>query len=105
MTNKTPKHTWDDFCSWLLDDMHLSDKIPIEWCIVKQNGMDPLVSDSIVRIDLFKDKPYQVTVGIANQYRLINHELAYYVAYRLMFILKDAIESNSPRFFIPYTRF
>ena len=104
MTNKTSKLTWDDFCSWLLDDLQ-SKKIPIEWCIIKQDGLDPLVGDSIVRIDLFKDKPYQVTVGIANQYRLINHELAYYVAYRLMFILKDAIESNSPRFFIPYTRF
>lgn len=27
MTNKA---TWDDFCAWLLDDMHLGDKIPIE---------------------------------------------------------------------------
>lgn len=45
MTNKA---TWDDFCAWLLDDMHLGD---------------------------------------------------------MMFILKDAIESNSPRSFIPYTQF
>lgn len=96
--------TWDDFCAWLLDDLP-SKKIPIEWCLIKQHSMDPLVGDSIVRIDLFPGKPYQVSVGIANKDHLINHELAYYVAYRLMFILRDAIESNSPRFFIPYTRF
>lgn len=102
MTNKA---TWDDFCAWLLDDMHLGDKIPIEWTIIKQGGLDPLVGDSIVRIHLFPGKPYQVSVGIANKDHLINHEIAYYVAYRLMFILKDAIESNSPRSFIPYTQF
>ena len=99
------KRDWNDFCQWLLDDMHFIGKIPIEWTIIKQGGLDPLVGDSIVRIDLFKDKPYQVSVGIANKDHLINHELAYYVAYRLMYILKDAIESNSPRFFIPYTQF
>ena len=103
MTNKQTA-TWDDFCTWLVEDMELG-KLPIEWCIIKQGGLDPLVGDSIVRIDLFPDKPYKVSVGIANKDHLINRELAYYVAYRLMFVLKDAIESNSPRCFIPYTQF
>lgn len=87
---------WNDFCSWIVEDLYL-DNIPIEWSLIQEDGYDP-----VVRIDLFKAEPYHVTVGVPDESRLVNHEVAYSIAYRLMFIIRDAIQTNSPRFYIPY---
>ena len=102
-------NNWDEFCAWLVDDLKLGN-LPIEWTVIRQvpHGagiVDPLVGEEMVRIDLFKDKPYQVSVGIPNNTCYMTLDMSYYIARNLMFVIRDAVETNSPRYFIPYTRF
>lgn len=102
-------NNWDDFCAWLVEDLELGN-LPIEWTVIRQvpHGagiVDPLVGEEIVRIDIFKDKPYQVSVGIPNNACYMTPDMSYYIARHAMHLIRDAVQSNSPRFFIPYTRF
>lgn len=102
-------NNWDDFCAWLVNDLKLGN-IPIEWTVIRQvpHGagiVDPLVGEEIVRIDLFKDKPYQVSVGIPNKACYMTLDMSYYIARNLLFVIRNAVETNSTRCFIPYTQF
>lgn len=102
-------NNWDEFCAWLVDDLKLGN-LPIEWTVIRQvphgaGVVDPLVGEEIVRIDLFKDKPYQVSVGIPNNACYMTLDMSYYIARNLLFVIRDAVKTNSPRFFIPYTQF
>lgn len=102
-------NNWDDFCKWLIEDMGLGN-LPIEWQVIKlappkTGPVDPFVGEGMVRIDIFPDKPYKVSVGIPNTAIYMNHEMSYYIARYLMFVIRDAIESKSPMCYIPYTQF
>ena len=109
--NKRSKknNNWDEFCAWLVDDLKLGN-LPIEWEVIRQvpHGaglVDPLVGEEIVRIDIFKDKPYQVSVGIPNNVYYMTLEMSYYISRNTMRLIKDAIKTKSPRVFIPYSQF
>lgn len=103
------KNNWDDFCARLVNDLELGN-LPIEWTVIRiappnTGPVDPFVGSEIVRFDIFKDKPYQVSVGIPNNECYKTPEMSFYIARHTQRLIVDAIKTNSPRCFIPYTRF
>lgn len=85
--NKT-QSDWDAFCAWIREYMELP-KLPIEWSRYEKDGF------KIVRIDLFKDKPYHVITALEDRDELCTDGVAYMLAMGLMPVLCRAIETNT----------
>ena len=88
------KATWDDFCDWLKE--YLDADIPVSWeSIGHPEG-------AIVRIDMFKDRPYHVTTGLPDESRLCNHDIAFVLARSLLSVITRAIRENRPYTYLEY---
>lgn len=88
------KATWDDFCGWLKEYMGVD--IPISWARYEQP------EGSIIRIDLFKDRPFHVTTAVLDELRLCTRDNAYILAMPLEAALEKALRANSPYTYIHY---
>lgn len=86
---------WTDFCGWLREDLDLPG-LPIEWSRI--SGPD----QTIIRIDICKDKPYHVSTAIDDRRELYTHDVAYELAQGLRPVLVKAIRTNSPYTYIRY---
>ena len=82
------KATWDDFCWWLKE--YMGADIPISWARYEQP------EGSIIRIDLFKDRPFHVTTAVLDERRLCTRDNAYILSRPLTKALTKALEENSP---------
>lgn len=82
--------TWDEFCDELAKDLELARK----WISYEvYTGKDGF---SIVRFDLFKDKPFHFTVGIENSKEICNGSKVSSLADALRFFIKEALENKRP---------
>lgn len=88
---------WDAFCGWLVDDLELG-KIPVEWSTYEKDGV------KIVRIDIFKDRPFHVTTALADKAELCTGEVSYRLARGLLPVIGKAIDTRSPYTYIQYFR-
>ena len=102
-------NNWDDFCSWLIEDMKLGN-LPIEWQVFKPDTppetrpAEPFDAE-IVRIYICKGEPCQVSVIIPNNAIYMNHDMSSKLAYDTVHLIYAALKKNSPMFFIPYSMF
>lgn len=90
------KATWDDFCGWLKEYMEVD--IPISWERIEHP------EGRIIRIDLFKDRPFHVTTAVLDERRLCTRDNAYILAMPLEAALTKALQANSPYTYIHYFR-
>jgi hypothetical protein len=82
--------TWDEFCDELAKDLELARKWITYETYTDKDGF------SIVRFDLFKDKPFHFTVGIENSKEICNGSKASSLANALRFSIKEALETKQP---------
>lgn len=85
---------WGYFCEMLAKDLEIANK----WISNKVYTKDGF---SIVRIDLFKDKPFHVTTSVLNRDDLCNGNVSWELSNSLRPLIKRAIEENLPITFIP----
>lgn len=86
---------WDTFCTWIREYMELP-KLPIEWSTYENDGF------KIVRIDLFKDKPFHVTTALEDRPELCNDGVAYELSRGLWPVLSRAIENQTAYTYFRY---
>ena len=86
--------TWDEFCDELAKDLELERKWITYETYKDKDGF------SIVRFDLFKGKPFHLTVGIENSKKICNESKAYSLAESLLphitKALENALENKQP---------
>jgi len=83
--------TWDEFCDELAKDLELERK----W--ITYETYKDIYGFSIVRFDLFKGKPFHLTVGIKNTKGTCNENKAYSLANALRISIKKALETKQPQ--------
>lgn len=88
------KATWDDFCGWIREYMEVD--IPISWESIES------LDGRIIRIDLFKERPFHVTTAVPDESRLCNHDIAYALTRSLEGVLRRAIKKNAPMTYLEY---
>ena len=82
--------TWDEFCDELAKDLELARKWITYETYKDKDGF------SVVRFDLFKDKPFHFTVGIENTKENCNDNKAYSLANALQHFIVEALENKQP---------
>lgn len=82
--------TWDEFCDELAKDLELARKWITCETYTDKDGF------SVVRFDLFKDKPFSFTVGIENIKKNCNDSKAYFLSKALMPFIIEALETKQP---------
>lgn len=70
--------------------------IPISWESIES------LDGRIVRIDLFKERPFHVTTAVPDESRLCNHDIAYALTRSLAGVLRRAIKKNAPMTYLEY---
>ena len=70
--------------------------IPISWERIEHP------EGSIIRIDLFKERPFHVTTAVPDESRLCNHDIAYSLTWPLEEALRRAIKNNAPMTYLKY---
>ena len=83
---------WTNFCGWLKE--YIGFDIPITW----ERYEHP--DGNIVRIDIFKDRPFHVTTAVYDECHLNNMGTAYELARGLECVLPKAIRENRPLTYI-----
>lgn len=93
----TNKPDWDAFCNWLREYLEIP-TLPIEWSRFEKDD------SRIIRIDIFKDKPYHVTTAVEDREELCNDGVAYLLSQGLRPVISKAIDTNSPYTYFRYFR-